>query len=990
MSSIVNNNDSSEILTKVKEIMTSLPHKEIESVQFKFLTSNRIDRLAVMEVKKPFTPDQKKQVYNPEASETCDDARMGVLYPDRLCQTCDQPAGKEGCPGHYGKISFAGPIVVPRANVVKTIVNVLNIFCSCGRCYLDDEYFEKSSLESAKKDPLEKKTETIGEVIMEKFKMRNVSARLKALATELEPHLGKLKTHKSCKCANIGHHDGCEPPLKYVNTAGRNKPKENMHQKRPPSVYIKGGQDEPNTIASPDKIKVILDNINRRNQGKGNWLSRLGLNIDVTSFIIDKIIVVPPCARPFRVGSGKLSMDPLTAAYDELLAAMVNNRANPTSQAALADVALRVKKIFEIIKEKLKSKKGLVRGNLMGKRTDFTERTVIGPGNHLNYGEFGMPKIVAEYFTKDITITSFNIGHFQELFARADKSILYVKPRKGRYNGKMYPVKANSYAIRPLKVGDILVRRGKDGDFVLAGRQPSLSFASMMAHRARFHKNKNNLLPSQNTPGYNADFDGDEMHSQCPQSVESIVEAKYIMNTETNLMDKRTSRPLAGLVYNTLSSMYLMTKSAEICDPVHVKKIMRQLASDVFVAPVESKIVSSSSMLGWAINHYKSDTVEARVDALMYKLGSRAPGFKLSGKKLFSLLLPPDAYYVKDKVKIINGQLVSGVITKAHIGPSSGSIIHYLYKKYGAKRTSRFLTEGQKLGDWFLEYHGLSIGFSDCFETDPHLAQEIDRIIKENFASIRSKVFMLKTTNCDYGKSTRPDFYNPLPEESEESERKEREESKEEDINFSPVNKLTETEIQIEKKKHISYLDNGILIGTRITELAIAKTSPLLTMNDSGAKGSKVNIASLKASVGECFVKGNLPETAITGGTRVLQCFDPNSDEIECHGYIKSSFTTGLNEAEFYAHMLGTREGVVNTGTGTAVVGAEHRSLTKAVEDVKIDDFGGVSDGKRIQSLVFGDGFNTAEIIETKTYSSGSLYSFIDIESLINELNTNA
>ena len=80
--------------------------------------------------------------------------------------------------------------------------------------------------------------------------------------------------------------------------------------------------------------------------------------------------------------------------------------------------------------------------------------------------------------------------------------------------------------------GDIVNRHLMDGDYVLFNRQPSLHKMSMMGHRVRVLSGNTFRLNVSVTPPYNADFDGDEMNMHVPQSYETMIELKEIMNVK--------------------------------------------------------------------------------------------------------------------------------------------------------------------------------------------------------------------------------------------------------------------------------------------------------------------------------------------------------------------------------------------------------------------------------------------------------------------------
>jgi DNA-directed RNA polymerase II subunit RPB1 len=168
------------------------------------------------------------------------------------------------------------------------------------------------------------------------------------------------------------------------------------------------------------------------------------------------------------------------------------------------------------LSSRLKGKEGRIRGNLMGKRVDYSARTVITPDAGIEVNQLGVPLKVAMNLTFPEVVTPHNINKLQEL----------VRNGRDTYPGAnfVFPVSKFDNDRRLLRIdlryrkekvelryGDIVERHIVDGDYVLLNRQPSLHKLSMMGHRIKVINNDNlstfRLNPYVTTP-YNADFDG--------------------------------------------------------------------------------------------------------------------------------------------------------------------------------------------------------------------------------------------------------------------------------------------------------------------------------------------------------------------------------------------------------------------------------------------------------------------------------------------------
>lgn len=137
--------------------------------------------------------------------------------------------------------------------------------------------------------------------------------------------------------------------------------------------------------------------------------------------------------------------------------------------------------------QRLKGKQGRFRGNLSGKRVDFSGRTVISPDPNLRIDEVAVPERVAKILTYPERVTAHNI----DMLKKAIRNGCDVHPganyvTAGSNGFKKYLKFGNRAAIADgLRIGDIVERHVIDGDIVLFNRQPSLHKLSIMCHRVR-------------------------------------------------------------------------------------------------------------------------------------------------------------------------------------------------------------------------------------------------------------------------------------------------------------------------------------------------------------------------------------------------------------------------------------------------------------------------------------------------------------------------
>jgi len=153
------------------------------------------------------------------------------------------------------------------------------------------------------------------------------------------------------------------------------------------------------------------------------------------------------------------------------------------------------------ISDRLRGKTGRLRGTLMGKRCNFTARTVISGDAMLDMRDVGVPQEVADKLTIVESVNRLNYLKLRKMVAAQDPTIKYIVQKDGT-RLDMATVKGRT----DLQVGCSVERTLRDGDLVLFNRQPSLHRMSIMCHRAKILKGKTFRLNLSCTTPYNADF----------------------------------------------------------------------------------------------------------------------------------------------------------------------------------------------------------------------------------------------------------------------------------------------------------------------------------------------------------------------------------------------------------------------------------------------------------------------------------------------------
>lgn len=314
---------------------------------------------------------------------------------------------------------------------------------------------------------------------------------------------------------------------------------------------------------------------------------------------------------------------------------------------------------------------------------------------------------------------------------------------------------------------------------------------------------------------------------------------------------------------------------------------------------------------------------------------------KIDGKELFSVLLPKDFNFVgKDKsgneVKIVNGRLISGLMDKSNLGQESGLMFRNIYEKYGATYTAELLGKISKLGIGVLARRGFSIGIADL-----DLSQETEAQVKDIIKKAEDEAFALIDK-----------FYAGK-------------------LEHLPGRTIIETlELRVLEALNKARNRSGDV------SLRQVRDSAALVMAKSGSRGNPLQIAQIVALVGQQALRGRRIDKGFAG--RTLSYFKENDISPKARGFIKNSFKSGLNPAEFFFGAMTGRDALMDTALRTPKSGYLYRRLSNAMQDLKVEYDGSVRDasGKIVQ---FAYGEDHLDVSKTKNGS-------IDVKRVVQQV----
>lgn len=327
------------------------------------------------------------------------------------------------------------------------------------------------------------------------------------------------------------------------------------------------------------------------------------------NLIVTRIFVPPVCIRPSVVSEVKAGTteDDLTMKQSEILLIndVISKHQNSGGKIELiqedwdflqlhcalyfnsevSGVPLNMipKKSTRGIVQRLKGKQGRFRGNLSGKRVDFSGRTVISPDPNLMIHQVGVPERVAKILTYPERVNQANLQKMKILVRNGIEKhpgANYVQQKGSAF--KKYLAYGNRDKVaQDLKCGDIVERHLIDGDIVLFNRQPSLHKLSIMCHQAKVQQQRTFRFNECACTPYNADFDGDEMNLHLPQTEEARAEAWILMGNKSNLVTPKNGELLIAATQDFITGGYLLTQRDEFL----TKEQAMQLAACMLAGP---------------------------------------------------------------------------------------------------------------------------------------------------------------------------------------------------------------------------------------------------------------------------------------------------------------------------------------------------------------------------------------------------------------------
>jgi DNA-directed RNA polymerase II subunit RPB1 len=486
-----------------KELSYDQDFDVVKGIQFCILSPDEIVNRSVAEIYKSETYNGNEPVYN-----GLFDPRMGVIEHNKVCVTCQQKY--TFCPGHFGHINLAKPVFyVQFFDIVKKLLN-----CVCFRC---------SKLRVDPNSP------EIKALFTKRISRQKRWDAVHKLASKVK-RCGQLATNKKCGCVT----DGCGAKQPTITREGMLKLAMEWRENSQDADGNKETSVKKIVLGAEDVLQILRGISDRDAEILGfdprfsrpEWMICTVLPVppptvrpsvrtdtgqrqedDLTHKLLAIVKVNKNIQQKMEKGGGEKQdqqIDGWTTLLQYEVATMIDNT-HPSIPTAQQKTGRPIRSLTE----RLKSKEGRIRGNLMGKRVDYSARSVITPDPNISIDELGVPLKIAMNMTFPEIVTKYNIEEMTRLVRNGPDVYPGAKHIKQISTGVTKRLKNMDRESIVLQEGDVVERHIRNDDYVLFNRQPSLHKLSMQSFRVRVMPYQTFRLNVSVTPSFNADFDGD-------------------------------------------------------------------------------------------------------------------------------------------------------------------------------------------------------------------------------------------------------------------------------------------------------------------------------------------------------------------------------------------------------------------------------------------------------------------------------------------------
>ena len=408
--------------------------------------------------------------------------------------------------------------------------------------------------------------------------------------------------------------------------------------------------------------------------------------------IMDVVPVIPPDLRPLlQLEGGRFATSDLNTLYQRVINRnnrlrklievnapdiMVQNEKRMLQEAvdALFDNSKRPRPVLgtsnrplRSLSDILKGKEGRFRQNLLGKRVDYSGRSVIVVNPELNIDQCGLPKeMVLELFKPFVMERLVSKGIAQSLRS--------AKLKIEKFDSVIWSVLDEVISQHP----------------VLLNRAPTLHRLGVEGFYVTLCEGKAIQIPPLVCPPFNADFDGDQMAVHVPLSIPAIIETETLMMSSRNLMSPASGLPIMSPIQDIVLGVYYMTLDLNENEPYTDEHVFHSL-EEVKIAYDHNKVMIHDKVKVL----FKNEKMITTVGRVLLNLQLR---------RLFRDLdrNPDDLIYINEPMS----------------SKSLKTFIKECFDKFSSEVTAKIIEEIKKLGFEYATKPGITIGLDDMVQPD--------------------------------------------------------------------------------------------------------------------------------------------------------------------------------------------------------------------------------------------------------------------------------
>ncbi|KAK4305013.1 hypothetical protein Pmani_023073 [Petrolisthes manimaculis] len=887
-----------------------LIHTKVEDLMFRMYTNAEIKSISVLKVTNDTTFDELGNVSRGGVY----DLRLGVMSErqSEVCETCKQTGYH--CTGHCGHIELPVPMYNPL--FYAAIRKILGTMCT--KCFrLQAEGYGLEALELA---------DLVNQTLAGTRDKEAVEAR-----TMLRECWKKDGDILACVYPILASFNQSHPTDLFFTSLLLVMP-----SRMRPCNFLNG-------VLIEHETSTILKSIIRLSKALTFLMSLVhGTITDIPDTLTYILSEVPGATNAEKV---QTVWHQLQSLVDSLFDADLNKLTKNTSRG---------------IRQVIEKKEGLFRSNLMGKRVNYSARSVAAPDPQLSVDEVGVPMDFAVKLSYPVPVTQWNVEELRQMVingADVYPGAVMVEDEEGKKKRLATMDRTQRQAIakklltpqeshvKPTNATKIVYRHLLSGDFVLMNRQPTLHKPSIQAHRARVMPNDRVLrMPYANCKAYNADFDGDELNLHFPQNEVARSEARHLITTHNQYLTPKDGSPLAGLIQDCVVASVMLTvrdrfftredyQQLIITGLSHLTGRIKTLPPAV-LKPKQlwtGKQVISTLLIniipeGMVLPTFIFKT-SVRVDLWQKECKREWQGGGEAEKRREAMT---DSEFVMH-----DGELLSGVVDKSAIGSTSHGLVHVFYDLYGGHIASQILTSINRLCVYYLKWVGHTISVKE-FVTPPSVSAKrrnaLNALIKRTPKEVSRRLGIPEASFRDHFE--RVHMSQNMKELAAI------------DAAYTAVLGPTTSDVTAENER-------GLLRRTLDNHMRM--------MVDTGAKGSKVNMNQMVSLFGSVAIDGKRMPLSITG--KFLPSFLPYESNPRAGGYIPDRFMTGINPQSYFYLCIVGRDSLQHTAVKTADSGYLQRCLIKHLEGihVKYDMTVRNSDGLVLQFEYGEDGLDVTK-----------------------------